>query len=42
MTDDCVATNTGAVMEYDFEYTIISDALATRNRDLNGKTIPAE
>ncbi|SEB02499.1 hypothetical protein SAMN05443667_115132 [Flavobacterium gillisiae] len=42
MTDDCVATYTGAVMEYGFGNTIISDALATRNRDLKGKTIPAE
>ncbi|TDE01728.1 cysteine hydrolase family protein [Flavobacterium hiemivividum] len=42
MTDVCVASTTRAAMDYGFENTIITDAVTTRNRDFDGKVIPAK
>lgn len=42
MTDVCVASTTRAAMDFGFENTIITDAVTTRNREFNGKVIPAE
>ncbi|HWV73227.1 MAG TPA: cysteine hydrolase family protein [Pseudosphingobacterium sp.] len=42
MTDVCVAATTRASMDYGFSNTVIADAVTTRNRELNGKTIPAQ
>lgn len=42
MTDVCVSATTRASMDYGFDNTIIADAVTTRDRELNGKTIPAE
>ncbi|MEN7547030.1 isochorismatase family protein [Rapidithrix thailandica] len=41
MTDVCVAATTRAAMDLGFENTIISDAVTTRNRELHGKSLPA-
>jgi nicotinamidase-related amidase len=42
MTDVCVDSTTRAAMDFGFENTIITDAVTTRNREFNGKVIPAE
>ncbi|WP_247716595.1 cysteine hydrolase family protein [Sinomicrobium weinanense] len=42
MTDVCVDATTRAAMDYGFNNTIIADAVTTRDRELNGKIIPAE
>lgn len=42
MTDVCIASTTRAAMDYGFENTIITDAVTTRNRDFDGKIIPAK
>lgn len=41
MTDVCVDATTRAAMDYGFSNTIIGDAVATRDRELNGETVPA-
>ncbi|WP_326983397.1 cysteine hydrolase family protein [Chryseobacterium sp. MYb264] len=41
MTDVCVVSTTRAAFDFGFGNTVISDATATRDRNLNGKTIPA-
>ena len=42
MTDVCVSSTTRASMDFGFHNTIITDAVTTRDRELNGKVIPAE
>ncbi|QOW09762.1 cysteine hydrolase [Kaistella flava (ex Peng et al. 2021)] len=42
MTDVCVSSTTRAAMDFSFHNTIIADAVTTRDRELNGKIIPAE
>jgi nicotinamidase-related amidase len=42
MTDVCVSATTRAAMDFGFCNTIISDAVTTRYRELNGRIIPAE
>ncbi|PKH66177.1 cysteine hydrolase [Flavobacterium sp. ALD4] len=42
MTDVCIDSTTRAAMDFGFENTIIIDAVTTRNREFNGKVIPAE
>ncbi len=42
MTDVCVDSTTRAAMDFGFENTIITDAVTTRDREFNGKVIPAE
>lgn len=41
MTDVCVDATVRAAMDNGFHNTIISDAVATRDRNLNGKSVPA-
>lgn len=41
MTDVCVDATTRASMDYGFANIIIADAVTTRNRDFDGKIIPA-
>lgn len=41
MTDVCVVSTTRAAMDFGFKNVVISDASTTRDRVLNGKTIPA-
>lgn len=41
MTDVCVDATVRASMDNGFQNTIISDAVATRDRELNGELIPA-
>lgn len=42
MTDVCVVSTTRAAMDLGFSNTMISDAIATRDRMLSGKTVSAE
>ena len=42
MTDVCVSSTTRASIDFGFHNTIITDAVTTRDRELNGKVIPAE
>ena len=42
MTDVCIDSTTRAAMDFGFENTIIIDAVTTKNREFNGKVIPAE
>ncbi|PUB29595.1 nicotinamidase-related amidase [Elizabethkingia sp. YR214] len=42
MTDVCVDATVRAAMDYGFSSTIISDAVATRDRELYDEVIPAE
>ena len=42
MTDVCVSSTTRAAMDFGFHNTIIADAVTTRDRELNGKKIPAQ
>jgi len=41
MTDVCIDASVRAAMDYGFNNTIIADTVATRDRELNGETIPA-
>ncbi|WP_326983398.1 cysteine hydrolase family protein [Chryseobacterium sp. MYb264] len=41
MTDVCVESTTRAAFDLGYKNTIIGDACATRNRELNGEMIPA-
>lgn len=41
MTDVCVEATTRAAMDLNFNNTVISDACATRDRDLNGEIVSA-
>jgi nicotinamidase-related amidase len=41
MTDVCIDATVRASMDYGFKNTLISDAVATRDRELNGKAVPA-
>lgn len=41
MTDVCIDATVRASMDNDFNNTLISDAVATRDRELNGKAVPA-
>lgn len=42
MTDVCVSSTTRAAMDFGFHNTIIADAVTTRDRELDGKIIPAQ
>lgn len=42
MTDVCVESTTRATFDFGFSNTVIGDATATRNRELNGEVIKAE
>jgi len=41
MTDVCIDATVRAAMDNGFSNTLISDAVATRDRELNGKVVPA-
>lgn len=42
MTQMCIDATTRAAKDFEFECTVIGDACATRNLEVNGKTVKAE
>ena len=42
MTHMCVDTTVRAAMDYGYEVTLVADACATKDIEINGEVIPAE